>query len=136
MKMPSQRNILVPFNISCNDLNGVYHALALAERMQAKVIILMIDLNETCANSQIESWAQEALRDLVKSASQQGLPVSYHIAQDCFEKEINGLIAEENIDLLVFGAGDKMMADAMRGLRPKIGAQLIKVKEKGTAHFV
>jgi len=104
--------------------------------VQAKVIILMIDLNETCADSPIDNWAQEALRDLVKSASQKGLPVSYHIAQDGFEKEINGLIAEESIDLLVFGAGDKLMADAVRGLRPKIGAQLITVKEKGTAHFV
>jgi nucleotide-binding universal stress UspA family protein len=136
MKVPSQRKILVPFNINCNDLNGVYHALALAERMQAKVTILMIDLNEKHADSHIESWVQEALRDLVQSASQHGLPVSYHIAQDRFDKEINGLIAEENIDLLVFGAGDKLMADAMLELRPKIGAQLIKVKEKGTAHFV
>jgi hypothetical protein len=104
--------------------------------MPAKVIILMIDLNQTCVDSQIGSWTQEALRDLVKSASQQGLPVSCHIAQDGFEQEINGLIAEENIDLLVFGAGDQLMADAMQGMRPKIGAQLIKVKEKGTAHFV
>jgi hypothetical protein len=136
MNVPSQRNILVPFNISCNDLNGVYHALALAERMQAKVIILTIDLAEKHADLNIETWVQEAVRDLVQSASQQGLSVSYHIAQDGFEKEITGLIAEENIDLLVFGAGDKRMADAMQGLRPKIGAQLIKVKEKGTAHFV
>jgi len=136
MNVPSQRNILVPFNISCNDLNGVYHALALAERMQAKVIILAIDLNEKRADSHSESWVQEALRDLMQTACQQGLPVSYHVAQDEFEREITGLIAEENIDLLVFGAGDKLMADAMQGLRPKIGAQLIKVKEKGTAHFV
>jgi hypothetical protein len=136
MNVPSQRNILVPFNISCNDLNGVYHALALAERMQAKVIVLAIDLNENRADSHIGSWVQEALRDLVQSACQQGLPVSFHIAQDGFEKEISGLIAEENIDLLVFGAGDKRMADAMQGLRPRIGAQLIQVKEKGTAHFV
>jgi len=136
MNVPSQRNILVPFNISCNDLNGVYHALALAERMRAKLIILTIDLNEKSADSHSENWAQEALHDLVQSASQQGLPVCYHIAQDGFEKEITGLIAEENIDLLVFGAGDKLMADAIQGLRPKIGAQLIKVREKGTAHFV
>jgi hypothetical protein len=114
----------------------VYHALALAERMRAKVIILAIDLNEKRADSHIEGWVQEALRDLVQSACQQRLPVSYHIAQDGFEKEITGLIAEENIDLLVFGAGDKLMADAMQGLRPKIGAQLISVREKGTAHFV
>ena len=136
MNVPSQRNILVPFNISCNDLNGVYHALALAERMQAKVIILAIDLNEKRADSHIESWAQEALHDLVQSACQLGLPVSSHIAQDGFENEINRLIAEENIDLLVFGAGDRLIADAMQGLRQKIGAQIIKVKEKGTAHFV
>jgi nucleotide-binding universal stress UspA family protein len=134
--VPSQRNILVPFNISCNDLNGVYHALALAERMQAKVFILTIDLNERHADSHIESWTQEALRDLVQSASQQGLPVTCHIAQNGFEREIIGLIAEEHIDLLVFGAGDKLMATAMHGLKPKIGAQLIKVQEKGTAHFV
>lgn len=103
--------------------------------MHAKLIILTIDLNEKSADSHIENWAQEALHDLVQSASQQGLPVSYHIAQDGFEKEITGLIAEENIDLLVFGAGDKRMADAMQGLKPKIGAQLIKVREKGTAHI-
>jgi nucleotide-binding universal stress UspA family protein len=130
------KNILVPLNISSNDLNGVYHALALAERMHAKVIILTIDLNEKSADSEVEGWVQEALRDLVQSASQQGLPVSYHIAQEGFEKEITGLVVEENIDLLVFGAGDKLMADALQELRPKISAQLIKVKEKGTAHFV
>jgi nucleotide-binding universal stress UspA family protein len=130
------KNILVPLNISSNDLNGVYHALALAERMHAKVIILTIDLNEKNADSEVEGWVQEALRDLVQSASQQKLPVSCHIAQDGFEKEITGLVVEENIDLLVFGAGDKLMADALQELRPKISAQLIKVKEKGTAHFV
>ena len=134
--MHCKRNILVPFNIGCKDLNGVYHALALAERMQAKVIILTIDLNKEHVDPQIESWVQEALRDLMQGASRQGLPVSYHIAQEGFEQEINGLIAEENIDLLVFGAGDKRMADALQGLRPKISAQLIQVKEKGTAHFV
>jgi nucleotide-binding universal stress UspA family protein len=134
--VPGMKNILVPLNISSNDLNGVYHALALAERMHAKVIILTIDLNEKSADSEVEGWVQEALRDLVQSASQQGLPVSYHIAQEGFEKEITGLVVEENIDLLVFGAGDKLMADALQELRPKISAQLIKVKEKGTAHFV
>jgi nucleotide-binding universal stress UspA family protein len=134
--VPGMKNILVPLNISSNDLNGVYHALALAERMHAKVIILTIDLNEKSADSEVEGWVQEALRDLVQSASQQGLPVSYHIAQEGFEKEITGLVVEENIDLLVFGAGDKLMADALQELRPKISAQLIKVKEKGTAHFM
>jgi nucleotide-binding universal stress UspA family protein len=130
------RNILVPLNIGSRDLNGVYHALALAERMHAKVIILTIDLNEKRKDLQVEGWMQEALRDLVQSATQQGLPVSYHIAQDRFEKEITGLIAEEKIDLLVFGARDKLMADALQGLRSKISTQLIQVKEKGTAYFI
>lgn len=134
--MPSKINILVPLNVSSRDLNGLYHALALAARMDARVIILTIDLNANSADPQIGSWVQEALRDLLETASRQGLPVSCHIAQDRFEAEIPGLILEENIGLLVFGAGDKRMADALLGLRSKISAQLIQVKEKGTAHFV
>jgi nucleotide-binding universal stress UspA family protein len=135
-EVPSKINILVPLNTSSRDLNGVYHALALAERMDARVIILTIDLNGNSADPQIEGWVQDALQDLLQTASRQGLPVSCHIAQDQIEKEIPGLIAEENIALLVFGAGDRRMADALQGLRPKISAQLIQVREKGTAHFV
>ena len=134
--MFNPRKILVPFNIRSKDLNGVYHALALAERMQAKVIILRIDMNENKGFNEEKTWVEDTIIDLIQSASRQGLQVSYHIAQDRFEKEIRGLIAQENIDLLVFGAGDKRMAKALKKLRPYLKAQFIQVKEKGNVHYV
>jgi len=132
----SPRKILVPLNTGSKDLKGVYHALALAARMQAKVIILKIDLEGKSGRTEMATWVEEALHDLVQSASRQGLPVSYHIAQEGFDKEIRGLIAQENIDLLVFGAGDKRMANALQKLRSQVSTQFIQVKEKGTVHYV
>ena len=134
--MVSARKILVPLNIGSKDLNGVYHAMALAERMHAKVIILKIDLDENSGRSEMETWVEDALIDLMQSASIQGLQVSYHIAQDRLEKEITGLIEQESIDLLVFGADDERMTDTLQKLRSRIDIQFIQVKEKGNVHYV
>ena len=84
--MVSQKRILVPLGPQSKDLKGVYHALALAERMKAKVLILQIE-NQNDEN-EADVWKEEVLLDLVNTATQEGLVVSHHIVNGPLEKVI------------------------------------------------
>jgi hypothetical protein len=81
-----RKKILVPIDPENKDLKALYHALALAERIQAKVFIL---LSLQPGNSEeISSWVEEVLMDVIHGACEEGLQVSYHIAEDGFEDEV------------------------------------------------
>jgi len=129
----SQKRILVPLGPKSRDLKGVYHAIALAERMKATILILQIE-NQNNDND-IDGWKEEVLLDLVSSASREGLTVFHHIVRGPWEQEILNVLKEKSIELVVLGE-DKKMARFFLRIRPEIPVQLIQVKEKDNVDYL
>ena len=124
-----QKKILVPVGSSGKDLNSVHYALALAERLRAQVYILQHDAVDASPNS-IATWLDEALLDLINSARQAGLTVSHHIAHRELKEEIVGLVKDESIDVLVFGADNGACEHLMLQIKDLVSSQIIHVREK------
>jgi len=123
-----RKKILVPLYPQNRDLKALYHALALAERIQAKVFIL---LSRHLENSQqISSWIEEVLMDVIHGACGEGLQVSYHIAEDGFEDEVIGLVQSEGIDLIVVSADESPMKGILQRIIPRVSSQIIQVRGK------
>lgn len=131
--MSSQKRILVPLGPQGNDLKGVYHALALAERMKAKILILQIEEREE--NNGSGRLKEKVLLDLVNTASQEGLTVSHHIAYGALEKEVLDFIRKESIELVVLGEDDQM-AQVLPRIRTRVPIQIIQVKEKNNVNYL
>ena len=127
----TQKNILVLIDPDGKDLKALYHSLALAERIQAKVFIL---LSRQLGNPhQIDSWVEEVLMDVIHGACEEGLQVSYHIAEDGFEQEVLSLVESEHIDLIVVGAEKGPIKDILQRIIPQMSAQIIQVRGKDKA---
>jgi Universal stress protein family len=124
----TQKNILVPIDPENKDLKALYHALALAERIQAKVFIL---LSRLPGNPHPEdNWVEEVLMDVIHGACEEGLQVSYHIAEDGFEEEVISLVESEHIDLIVVSADKGPIKDILQRIIPQMSIQIIQVKGK------
>ena len=130
-----QKKILVPVGSSGKDLNSVHYALALAERLRAQVYILQHDAVDASPNS-IATWLDEALLDLINSARQAGLTVSHHIAHRELKEEIVGLVKDENIDVLVFGADNGACEHLMLQIKDLVPSQIIQVREKDHINYL
>ena len=85
---------------------------------QARVFILKWNPPRPLNHLQ-STWVEAVLLDLVNSARQGGLNVSHHVASGPFEEEISSLIQEEGIDLVVFGAGETRLKQALLQARPE-----------------
>ncbi len=127
--MMVQQKILVPVGLSDTDLNSVYYALALAARIKAQVYILRYDAEGPSANSKA-MWIETVLLDLINNARQAGLTVSDHMTRQELKKEVVGLIRDESIDVLVFGAGNGTCKRLMLQIKDTFPGQIIQVKEK------
>jgi hypothetical protein len=124
----TRKKILVPIDLENKDLKALYHALALAERIQAKVFIL---LSRQLGNPhQIDSWVEEVLMDVIHGACEEGLQVSYHIAEDGFEDEVISLVESEHIDLIVVSAEQGFIKDILQRIVPQMSTQIIQVRGK------
>jgi hypothetical protein len=124
----TQKKILVPIDPENKDLKALYHALALAERIQAKVFILLT--RQLGDHHQIDSWVEEVLMDVIHGACEEGLQVSYHIAEDGFEEEVLSLVDSEHIDLIVVSAENGPVKDILQRLIPQTSTQIIQVRGK------
>jgi nucleotide-binding universal stress UspA family protein len=124
----SRKKILVPIDPETKDLKALYHALALAERIQAKVFILLA--RQPGNPHQLDSWVEEVLVDVIHSACEEGLQVSYHIAEDGFEEEVLSLVESEHIDLIVVSAEKGPIKDILQRIILKMSTQIIQVKGK------
>jgi len=124
----TQKNILVPIDPGKKDLKALYHALSLAERIGAKVFVL---LSRQRGNPhQNDSWVEEVLMDVIYGACEEGLQVSYHIAEDGFEEEVVSLVASEHIDLIVVSAEKGSIKDILQRIIPQMSTQIIQVRGK------
>ena len=123
-----QKKILVPLYPENRDLKAVYHALALAERIQAKVFVLLSRHLEN--EPQINNWVEEVLMDVIHGACEEGLQVSYHLAEDGFEDEVISLVESEGIDLIVVSADENPMKASLQRILPRVSSQIIQVRGK------
>lgn len=124
----TQKKILVPIDPENKDLKALYHALSLAERIRAKIFIL---LSRQLGNShQIDSWVEEVLMDIIYGASEEGLQVSYHIAEDGLADEVISLVESEHIDLIVVSAENGPVKDLLQRIIPQMSTQIIQVRGK------
>jgi len=129
----TQKKILVSLGPSAKDLKSVRYALALAERLQAQIYILQ-QVADTGSESSLSAWLGEALLDLINSARQTGLTMSYHIARGELSEEIINLIKTEGINLFVFGEEDGIGERLLTQIRASVPS--LKVKEKSYMNYL
>jgi len=133
-KSVNTENILVPFGRHSLDLKSLYHAFALAERIRAKVFVLFFK-EENLVQEQILP-IEKACLEMVHSACEEGMSVSFHIAIGRFEVELLNIIKMEHIDLIVIGAGDIEMESAIKSIKLGVSIQIIKVKGKNNINSI
>ena len=124
----TQKNILVPIDPEKKDLKALYHALSLAERIRAKVFVLLS--RQLGDSHQIDSWVEAVLMDIIYGASEEGLQVSYHIADDGLADEVINLVESEHIDLIVVSADNGPVKDILQLIIPQMSTQIIQVRGK------
>jgi len=122
------KNILVPFGRHSLDLKSLYHAFALTERIRAKVFVFFF--KEANLFQEQITPLEKACSEMVHSACEEGMSVSFHIASGWFEVELLNSIKMEHIDLIVIGAGDREMESAIKDFNLGRSIQIIKVKGK------
>ncbi len=127
-KSVNTENILVPFSRYSSDLKSLYHAFALTERIRAKAFVLFFK-DANWVREQIMP-IEKACLEMVHSACEEGMPVSFHIASGRLEVELLDIIKMEHIDLIVIGAGDIEMESTIKNLNLGVSIQIIKVKGK------
>lgn len=132
--MVKQEKILVPLGPRNRELKGVYHALALADRMKASVYILLLE--PPADRDELSTWVEEALLDVINNARQAGLAVSYHIAKGPFEEEVLGFVKEEDIDLVVFGGDEAHTVPSLLRIKARVPIQIIQVNEKDNVNYL
>jgi len=124
------KNILVPFGRRNSDLKSLYHAFALAKRIKAKIFVLLFK-EENFTPEQITPL-EKACLEMARSACEDGISVSFHVADRRFGAELLNIIKIEHIDLVVIGAVDTEMESVIKGLKLGVLIEIIKVKGKNT----
>jgi nucleotide-binding universal stress UspA family protein len=127
------KNILVPCGKDSVDLKALYHAFALAKRIGGKVFILFFKNEDPDLTNSAQPEA--ACREMVNSAREEGVFVSFHFAQDRSQRELIDFIKTEHIDLIVMGTKDASMEAITRGIKPRVSVQIIKVEGKQNINF-
>lgn len=132
-KTVNTKNILVPFGKDSVDLKALYHSFALAKRIKGKVFIIFFKSDNP--GMQNSPPIEEACLEMVHSAREEGVSVSFNIVHDRFEHELIDFIKTEHIDLIVMGNKDAMMEAITKEIRPSVSVQVIKVEGKQDINF-
>jgi nucleotide-binding universal stress UspA family protein len=122
------KKILVPCGPEGN-LKSVHHALALAERLQAHVVILEWK-GSADDRDPASTWFGDALNDVITNARMAGLSLSHLRATGAPQDEIVTIVDDEEIDLLVLGADQSQLEAAVLRDHPRLLGAVIRVKEK------
>lgn len=130
----SREKILVPLGMNGQDLKAVYHALALAERVNARVFIVFLDAAgpDTGTRCRIET----ACREIIQSIPGNGPALTYHIITRNHEEELLRIIDHEHIDLIVISQTDVHLAQRIKRIIPQITCQVIQVKGKDNINLL
>ena len=131
----SREKILVPLGPANHDFNALYHALSVAERIQAKVYVVYPEGRKTASNR--PDWMAGHLKELIGKACQQGLDVSCHISTGPLLAELIDIINEQQIDLIIFESdGDNgLVTKAISEVISTIPIQAVQVNGKPTSTY-
>ncbi|MBW1812987.1 MAG: universal stress protein [Deltaproteobacteria bacterium] len=130
----SYKNILIPLGLDSKDLKALHHALSLAERIQSRLFVLSLE-NATTEQGK-KNPVIEACLDVIHSACEQGLQISFHIASDSAEEKLLKLLEREHIDLIILSDTEIQVEKMIRGIMTMISCQVIQVKEKNDINFI
>lgn len=125
----TRKKILVPFGPDGRDLKCVHHALALAGRMDAGVLIVQWGGQANLPEGRT-GWVQEALAEVISDARLAGLPVTHMTVDAPTEDEMASLIEDEGVDLLVLDADRWQLESTLLRHSPRLSGNIIRVKEK------
>lgn len=128
------KKILVPCGPESGGLKSVHHALALAERLQAHVVIL--EWRESPGDRKPAStWLGDALNDVIANARMAGLSLSHLRVTGAPLDEIGNIVEDEEIDLLVLSADQSQLEAAILRHHSRLLGAVIRVKEKGSMDY-
>lgn len=127
--MPGEKKILVLVDPESRELSALHHALALAERIRAQVMILRIEPLEE--RTDLASWVDDALFELLKRAREVGMAVSCNTLRDRSEEAVLGFVREQGIDVLVMGEKERHWEKELLQMKSRMPTQIIRVSEKG-----
>jgi len=68
--------------------------------------------------------------DVIYGAGEEGLQVSYHIAEEGLGDEVISLVESEHIDLIVVSAENGPVKDILKRIIPQMSTQVIQVRGK------
>lgn len=125
----TRKKILVPFGPDGKDLKCVHHALALAERLDAGVVIVQWARRADPPASWAK-WVQQALDEVIADARLAGLPVTHMTVTGPTDDEIASLIEDEGVDLLVLDADRWQLESTVLRHVPRLAGNIIRVREK------
>jgi len=122
------KKILVVFDAESRELSPLHHALALAERIRAKVILLRVEPPDE--KTPITTWIDDTLLELLNRAREAGITVSFNTLQSRSEAAVLGFIREQETDVLVIGEKEVQWGKDILHMRSGVVPQIIRVKEK------
>jgi len=129
--MVGVKKILVVLHPESRELSALHHALALAERIRAQVIVLRIEpLKQKPA---FASWIDEAVFELLNRAREAGMAVSLNTLRGRSKSAVVGFVREQDIDVLVVGGEERRWENDLLQMKSRIPTQIIRVREKDEA---
>lgn len=128
-KMANARKVLVILDTRSRELSPLHHALALAERIKAQVILLRID--PPGERTPFTGWIDKAVIEIMNRAREAGIAVSCNSLKSRSEEAVLGFIQEQETDVLVIGEKEIQWGKDLLQMKTGLPFQIIRVKEKG-----
>jgi K+-sensing histidine kinase KdpD len=126
--MTGEKKILVLLHPESRELGALHHALALAERIRAQVIVLRIEPVEQ--KTLLAGWVDEAVLELLNRAREAGMSVSCNTLRDRSKETLVGFVEEQDIDVIVVGENGRRWVKDLLQMKSGMPTQIIRVSEK------
>jgi K+-sensing histidine kinase KdpD len=126
--MAGEKKILVVLHPESRELSALHHALALAERIKAQVIVLRIEPVEQ--KTAFAGWIDDAVLELLNHAREAGLTVSCNTLKDTSKAALVGFVQEQDIDVIVVGENGRRWVRDLLQMKSGMPTQIIRVSEK------
>ena len=126
--MAGEKKILVLLHPESRGLSALHHALALAERIRAQVIVLRVEPVEQ--KTALAGWIDEAVLELLNRAREAGTSVSCNTLSYRSKAAVLGFVKEQEIDVLVVGEKERPWENDLLQMKSRMPTQIIRVSEK------
>lgn len=129
--MAVEKKILVVLDSESKELGPLHHALALAQRIGAQVILLRIE--PPGERTPFTSWVDDAVLEIMNRAREADIAVSCNSLRSRAGEAVLGFIREQEPDLLVIGEKEIQWGKDLLQAKTGLPSQIIRVREKGDA---